>query len=29
MAEKNKKESNKTREELMADGYEPCKNCKP
>lgn len=29
MTEKNKKESDKSREELIADGYEPCRNCKP
>ena len=29
MSEKNKKEFNGNRSELISDGYEPCKNCKP
>lgn len=29
MNEKNKQETNKTVEELEAEGYEPCKRCKP
>lgn len=29
MADRNKAKSAKTKEELMAEGYEPCKNCKP
>ncbi|MGN0152936.1 MAG: ComEC/Rec2 family competence protein [Lachnospiraceae bacterium] len=29
MADKNKQTSHKSREELIADGYEPCKNCNP
>lgn len=29
MADKNKRMSNKSGDELIADGYEPCKNCNP
>ena len=29
ISDKNKQESSKSREELMAAGYEPCKNCNP
>ncbi len=29
MKEKNKEYSNKSREEIMADGYDPCKQCRP
>ena len=29
MADRNKRISDKTREELMKEGYEPCKNCNP
>ena len=29
IADKNKRESDKSREELIQDGYEPCKNCNP
>lgn len=29
MAEKNKKESNDTRKEIIVEGYEPCKRCNP
>lgn len=29
MSDKNKKESNQSREELIAEGYEPCKSCNP
>ncbi len=29
MSEKNKKEFNGNRRELISDGYEPCKNCNP
>lgn len=29
MSEKNKEETNKTVEELKAEGYEPCKRCNP
>lgn len=29
IADKNKRESNKSREELIQDGYEPCKSCNP
>lgn len=29
MADKNKRISDKTREELIEEGYEPCKNCNP
>ena len=29
MSEKNKKESNQSREELIGQGFEPCKNCNP
>lgn len=29
MADKNKRATDKTREELIEEGYEPCKNCNP
>lgn len=29
IADKNKRESNKSKEELIQDGYEPCKSCNP
>jgi DNA-entry nuclease len=29
MKEKNKEYSTKTREEIIADGYDPCKRCNP
>lgn len=29
MADKNKRTTDKTREELIEEGYEPCKNCNP
>lgn len=29
MSDQNKKESGQSREELIAEGYEPCKNCNP
>lgn len=29
MSEKNKEYTNQSKEELMAQGYEPCGNCEP